>query len=200
MRNKYTEDRIVSMICCSDYFDAPNVNELFTSSDFPRYAQHVEEIFANENVVNQCAAYSNNEYGVLCQGSHLVTNKEVIVSPLLSLFMVHLHGKLSLSCGYKYYYAEFTHPFSINISRKAAQTGGKILSDIDYSNYTFKDGTHIDYYFDKLRKNKRFPQKMITKLKERCKILVLVWDWNKDGEYPIGKFLVPFVQGTSSKL
>ena len=185
----------MSISCCSDYFDAPNVHELFTSSDFPKYAQHVQEIFANEDVVNQCAAYSNNEYGVLLQGSHLVTNKTVNVPPLLTLFMGYLNSKVPLLCGYKYYYHEATHPFTINLSRK---TGGKILSDIDYSDYTFKDGTHIDCYFYNLRKNKHFSEKMIEKLKRRCEILVMVWD--KTEKDPIDIFLSNYVQGSNSKL
>ena len=192
-----TKDRIAGFICGNDYFDAPTPSEQL-EGEYSLNIQHASEILGNKDVADRMRSISNNQYGVLCEQSHLVINKPICPHRLLPIFMTYIVSMTMVMCGYKHCYGEATHPFSIALYRN--HTAGRIIADIDYSNYVFNDGTDISYYFNRLKTNRNYTDKMVGKLKKKCKVLVIVMDDAKKDTAMIEKLIDNIIKTMSSKL
>eukprot|EP01084_Bolivina_argentea_P171127 296485_1 len=164
-RNDQLNSQIVACGCFSDYYDTGTLSKTPEMQKLSLREQHMFEIVEiKSDTLEKLAA---NKYGQLFQATFLCKNQHIKSSPFLAFFIIFLGMTTMYNCNYKYFYGKAIHPSS---DRMSDMMNPIILHENHYSDYTFNDGTHISYYFNQLKKNNNYTDKMIKKLKEACKI------------------------------
>eukprot|EP01084_Bolivina_argentea_P173973 301353_1 len=171
-----SDNKIVACCCMSDYYDAASlsrINELETVK-LKQKQKHVIELISPSHVYQKIQDLAQNKYGRVFNGSIQVKTSEYKLKPFLSAFLVILAINTMIACGYQYWYGEFTNP---KASKVGMTTKPCILYQRDISNhvFNFKDGVNISYYFDQLKKKKKYDDRMINQFKKNLNVQILLF-------------------------
>eukprot|EP01084_Bolivina_argentea_P150200 262313_1 len=167
---KKTTDEIVGSTLIDDLLDHKNVGDLDKDKylDAIDAAVHIKEIVTDcsravyEFVVNKIGDTSKLRYGLCLYQGGSCTKYGLnnigfsFIYSLISYFAAEY-------IGYKMLCGDAVNTKMINIAKAF---GAEIIDETNYQNYVFKDGTNINYYFDKLKSKN--PNIDIEKFKKQC--------------------------------
>ena len=172
--NNTPDKEIVATTCMDDFYDSDSSGALsdnplsqFLGSSNQSNLTHWIEILTIDLGQSKLDELGNGKYGSLCHGRFGCKKDSVNNKWLILIFVLMLQDLMYNYCNYKYIFGEPTHEGTF----KFAKTFNSIVwKSIDFSNFTFKDGININYYFDKFSKENNSNQTQIEKMKKRCKI------------------------------
>ena len=175
--NNTPDKEIVATTCMDDFYDSDSSgalsdNELsqFLGSSTQENSQHVIhmiEILSIDLGKSKLDELGNGEYGTLCHGRFGCKKDSVNSKWLILTFVLMLQDLMYNYCNYKYVFGEPAHEGTFKFAKILNSV---VWNSIDFSNFTFKDGININYYFDKFIKENNSNQTQIEKMKKRCKI------------------------------
>ena len=194
---KHIDDNVVCSVCASDFYDAPTLKSNPPRNP-PLNIQHLMEINSSKVDENVIRKFTNDKYGVLWNGGNMVINTEHKQNKgkYLAFALFYLMMRTMYECGYQMCYGNNTHPF---MDRIVGQYNPTILHEVDLSDHTFNDGTHISQYFEKLQSKRNYTDQMVDSLKKRLKKQLIVFDMAPTNEI-MSKIAYNIMRKINSKL
>eukprot|EP01084_Bolivina_argentea_P081519 147595_1 len=153
--NNKLKNEIVACTKWEDVFDVIQTHdETFNETHNASMATHLQEllVWSSKTAYNYVLSKHNNnlKYGECMFGGTTAT--KVGLTNMYALFLSVLTAYfMQKYIGYGIAIGEAAHKKTLKM---ATSMGVDLIAEFDVHNHVFKDGTHIDYYFNKLKQKK----------------------------------------------